>query len=195
MPLRDMPDHRFSAISAALVEHSAFLKKFLSRFFSSQQDIEDVVQEAYLRAFVAEQKRAIKHPKAFLFRVAKNVALTELTRKSRQITDYLEEAGHPATTGSGAGADEELEAQEWLGLYCEAISRLPDKCREVFLLRKVHGLRHNEIAHQMSLSLSSVEKYLQQGIVACKVFVAERQDIRAQQRRPATKAGLRNMLE
>lgn len=195
MPPGDRPEHRFSAVSAALVEHSVFLKKFLSRFFPSQQDIEDVIQEAYLRAFVAERKKAIDHPKAFLFRVAKNVALTELTRKSRQITDYLEEAGHPCATGSGAGADEELEAQEWLGLYCEAIARLPGKCREVFLLRKVHGLRHNEIAERMSLSLSSVEKYLQQGIVACKAFVAERQEIRPQQCPPGTRAGIRNVLE
>jgi len=77
-----------SAVSVAFIENNTFLKKFLMRFFSEQQDIEDVAQEAYLRAYVAEQHKNIEQPKAYLFRVAKNIALTKLTKKSRQITDY-----------------------------------------------------------------------------------------------------------
>jgi len=46
-----------SAVSAAYVENNTFLKRFLARFFSDRQDIEDVAQEAYLRAFVAEQQK------------------------------------------------------------------------------------------------------------------------------------------
>ena len=170
-PKRD--EHRLSAVSAALVENSGFLKKFLTRFFSNQQDIEDVVQEAYLRAYAAEQKKTIEHPKAFLFRVAKNVALSELSKKSRQITDYIEDLGALAVIDSEASADSEAEAQESLGLYCEAVATLPDKCREVFLLRKVHGLRHKEIADRMSLSISSVEKYLRQGVISCRTFIRD----------------------
>jgi hypothetical protein len=45
----------------------------------------------------------------------------------------------------------------------------------VFLLRKVHGLAHKEIAERMSLSVSSVEKYLLKGILACRAFVQERE--------------------
>ena len=65
-----------SAITAAFLEHSGFLKKFLAGFLPAQQDIEDVAQETYLRAFIAEQREEIEQPKAFLFRVAKNLALT-----------------------------------------------------------------------------------------------------------------------
>ena len=73
----------------------------------------------------------------------------------------------------GAAADSEVEAEEALGLYCEAVAALPEKCRQVFLLRKVHGLAHKEIAKRMSLSVSSVEKYLLRGILECKAFVQE----------------------
>lgn len=73
----------------------------------------------------------------------------------------------------GAAADSEVEAQESLGLYCEAVAALPEKCREVFLLRKVHGLAHKEIAERMSLSVSSVEKYLFRGALECRTFVQE----------------------
>ncbi len=79
-----------SAVSAAFVANHEFLKRFLARFFSNSQDIEDVAQEAYLRAYVAEQKKQIEQPKDYLFRIARNLALTKLKKKSNKITDYLE---------------------------------------------------------------------------------------------------------
>lgn len=164
-----------SAVSAAFVDNSAFLRRFLARFFSDSHDIEDVAQEAYLRAYVAEQQKDIEQPKAFLFRIAKNVALTKLSRKSEKITDYIEECSVSVVIEYGAAADSEVEAEESLGLYCEAVAALPEKCRQVFLLRKVHGLSHKEIAQRMSLSVSSVEKYLFRGVLECKAFIQERE--------------------
>jgi len=164
-----------SAVSAAFLVNHDFLKRFLARYFSDSQDIEDVAQEAYLRAYVAEQQKEIEQPKAYLFRIARNLALTQLTAKSKKITDYLEECGASVVIECGAGADSEVEAQESLGLYCEAVAALPEKCRQVFLLRKVHGLAHKEIAQRMSLSVSSVEKYLLRGILECKAFVQEQE--------------------
>lgn len=99
-----------SNVSTTFVAHNAFLKKFVARYFSSRQDVEDVVQEAYLRAYAAERERDIEQPKAFLFRIAKNVALTKLTRKSTQITDYLEEATAAAVIETAASADQEAAA-------------------------------------------------------------------------------------
>ena len=58
-----------SAVTGAFLENYVFLKRFLARFFQDNRDIEDVAQEAYLRAYVAEQKREIEQPKAFLFRI------------------------------------------------------------------------------------------------------------------------------
>ena len=164
-----------SAVSAAFLVNHDFLKRFLARYFSDSQDIEDVAQEAYLRAYVAEQQKEIEQPKAYLFRIARNLALTQLTAKSKKITDYIEECGASVVIECVAAADSEVEAQESLGLYCEAVAALPEKCRQVFLLRKVHGLAHKEIAQRMSLSVSSVEKYLLRGILECKAFVQEQE--------------------
>ena len=179
-----------SAVSAAFLVNHDFLKRFLARFFSDSQDIEDVAQEAYLRAYVAEQQKEIEQPKAYLFRIARNIALTELTKKSKKITDYLEESGASVVIEYGAAADSEVEAQESLGLYCEAVAALPEKCRQVFLLRKVHGLAHKEIAKRMSLSVSSVEKYLLRGILECQAFV-QAYEGRVPNREASTAAGSR----
>jgi RNA polymerase sigma-70 factor (ECF subfamily) len=168
-------DRRVASVSAAFVENSLFLKKYLARYFTNAQDIEDVAQETYLRAFAAEQKKHIEQPKAFLFRIAKNVALNELTRKSHQITDFIEDVSASIVLETAASAEEEVDAQESFGLYCEAVVSLPEKCRQVFLLRKVHGLAHKEIAARMSLSVSSVEKYLRQGVLTCRAFLDQKE--------------------
>lgn len=168
-------DRPVASVTAAFVENSLFLKKFLARYFVNSQDIEDVAQETYLRAFAAEQKKYIEQPKAFLFRIAKNVALNELKRKSHQITDFIEDVSASVVLDTAASAEEEVEAQELLGLYCEAVASLPEKCRHIFLLRKVHGLAQKEIATRMSLSVSSVEKYLRQGVLTCRAFLDQRE--------------------
>ncbi len=154
---------------------------FLHASFPDRQDIEDVAQEAFLRAYVAEQKKDIEQPRAFLFRIARNLALTQLTRKSKQITDYIEDSGDSVVIESGATVDSEVEAQQSFGLYCEAVAALPEKCRQVFLLRKVHGLPHKEIAERMSMSVSSVEKYLRRGVIETQAFVREREGLKPRQ--------------
>lgn len=159
-----------SSITATFVENNSFLKHFLVRYFSNAHDIEDVAQEAFLKSYQAElNKGSIEHPKAFLFKVARNIALKKLSKQSRIINENIEEL-----CDSGVlleySAESEVEASEALGKYCEAISTLPFKCREVFLLRKVHGLSHKEIAARMSLSISSVEKYLKKSLLVCNEY-------------------------
>ena len=165
-----------SAVSASFLEHQLFLKKFLSRYLYTQQDIDDVAQEAYLRAYQAEQKKDIEQPKAFLFRIARNIALTELTKKSRQITSYIADFDNSVVIPSEASVEDEIEARQHLGIYCEAVACLPKQCRRVFLLRKVHGLSHKEIAKRMGLTVSSVEKHLLKGVLKCRAYVRAREE-------------------
>lgn len=171
-------DRSLSEVTIAFLENSKFIKRYLARFLFNQQDIEDVAQEAYLRAYSAEKRSDVQQPKAFLFRIAKNVALTRLTQKSRQITDYLEESTAALLTEGGPAADDEVEASQSLGLYCEAVAALPERCRQVFLLRKVHGLKHREIAERLSLSVSAVEKHLRRGALDCRSYIRQRENAR-----------------
>ena len=164
-----------SAVSAAFLEHNRFIKRFLAQFLSNQHDIEEIAQETFLRAYVAEQQKDIEQPKAYLIQVAKHLALTKLSRKLDQITDYIEDVSPSVVIERVPSAETEAEARQTLGVYCEAVAALPEKCREVYLLRKVHGLAHKEIARRMSLSVSSVEKYLLKGILECRAYVNERE--------------------
>ena len=140
------------------------LKRFLYQFSSRSEDIDEMAQEAFLRAFDAELRQEIKSPKAYLFRVARNIALRELNKKSRQLTDYLEESVGENVLGREASIEEDVIAQQKLQQYCKAIAELPEQCRRVFLLRKVHAHSHKEIAAQLNISVRTVEKHIAKGV-------------------------------
>ncbi|MDA9560120.1 RNA polymerase sigma factor [Porticoccaceae bacterium] len=163
-----------SAVTRTFLENSAYLQAFLRRFLPRQQDIEDVAQEAYLKAYSVEQGKVIDHPKAFLFTIAKNIAINELTKKTRQVSEYIEECKTLPMMESSATAEDELEAQQTLGVYCEAVAALPEQCRRVYLLRRVHGLRQQEIADSLGISVRAVQKHLQKGTLKCRRFIDEK---------------------
>jgi RNA polymerase sigma factor (sigma-70 family) len=161
-------------LSGAFIIHQGALKRFIARFFSRTQDIEDIAQETYLRAFDAEQSGAqVRFPKAFLFRIAKNAALNELARKSRLLTDYIEDLSTPDVIEKGASAEEQVMAQEKLAMFCRAVASLPTQCRKAFLMRKVYGLSHKDIAEQLGISTSTVEKHIAGGLLRCSAYLRE----------------------
>ena len=162
-----------SLLTRVFMESSPVLHNFLRRFLHRHQDIEDVVQETYLKAYAAEKVTDISHPKAYLFSIAKNIALGELTKKSAQITGYIEECKNDLAMQSGSSLESELEAQQSLGAHCDAIATLPEKCRRVFLLRRVHGLKQREIAETLGISVRMVEKHLRLGTLKCSEYLAE----------------------
>ena len=140
------------------------LKRFLRRFCNRSEDVEDLAQEAFLLAFNAERGKEIRSPKAYLFRVARNIALRDLTKKSNQLTGYLEDAVDESLLGREASCEEELIAQQKMEQCCKAVASLPEQCRRVFLLRKIHAHSHKEIAEQLGISPRTVEKHIAKGV-------------------------------
>lgn len=167
---------KLSAITHAFIENSTFIKSFLRRFLHSQHDIEDVAQQAYLKAYCAEQEKSIEHPKSYLFTIAKNIAINELTKKSNRVTEYLEECDDSVSIEPSATLESEMEAEQSLGIYCDAVAALPEACRRIFLLRRVHGLKQTEIAETLGVSLRNVEMHLQKGTLKCREFVRNKQE-------------------
>jgi RNA polymerase sigma factor (sigma-70 family) len=163
-----------TGVLAAFVREHAPLRRFIGRLMRNPSDVEDIAQEAFLRAFSVEQGRPIEQPKSFLFRIAKHIALNQLTQKSRQITDYIEDLGGSDVVGTGGSAEEELIARQTLGLHCDAVASLSPQCRQAYLLRKVHGMSHKEIAAHLGIAVSTVEKHLIKGVEQCDRFIRER---------------------
>jgi RNA polymerase sigma-70 factor (ECF subfamily) len=158
----------------AFIDNQIPLRRFISRYMFSMHDIDDVSQEVFLRAYNAEKKGPVHQPKAFLFRIAKNLMLTEFSKKSRKLTDYIADFEYTEVLASDETLETSLMAQQKLGIYCEAVATLPEKCRRVVLMKKVYGLSHKEIAVKMGIQVSTVEKHLTKGVRQCHAIMAER---------------------
>ena len=151
------------------LRHEAAIKRYLFRFFSRQQDVDDVAQEAFIKAYATEIRTDVRHPRRLLFRAAKHAALSELSRKVNVTTDYIEDMEETAVLVDKreAAADEALNTRRMLAALSMAIAELPPMCQKVFILRKVEALPAKEVAARLQISVSAVEKHGALGIVKC----------------------------
>ena len=153
------------------------IKRFLTRFLYRPEDVDEIAQETFLVAYDANQKREIHSPKAYLFQVAKSIALRELTRKSSKMTNYLEDAlaQDEHLLDGNSTLEDQVIAQQKLADYCNAISDMPPQCRKVFLMRKLQAKSHVEIAEALNISRSMVEKHIANGVKKFDSYMLERE--------------------
>jgi RNA polymerase sigma factor (sigma-70 family) len=164
---------RFS-ILAEFKNSQLSLRNFIARYMISSHDIEDVSQETFLRAYKVEKEHRIDFPKAFLFRIAKNLMLSEFSRKARKITDYIDDCDEFDSAFNTESLESDVMAQQKVGIYCEAVAALPAQCRRVIIMKKVYGMQNKEIARRLELSVSTVEKHLSKGIKQSNAIISQR---------------------
>ena len=174
MPREQDKTQQSTPVLQAFQKHQGALRRFISRFVQRTQDIDDVAQEAFMRAFRAEKGKPIEQPKSFLFRIAHNVAITELTKKSHQIIDYIADIDESAVVWLDDSVEEQVIAKELIGIHCEAVAQLPPQCRRVFLMRKVHGMSHKDISVELGIAISTVEKHMSKAVRASANYIEQR---------------------
>jgi RNA polymerase sigma-70 factor (ECF subfamily) len=162
-----------STILEAYLENEKALKRFLRRFIKSREGADDLAQEAFLRAFAAETGRPIQAPKAFLFKVARNLALNELAKQSSAATQPLGdfEGQEVLEDSTQAAVDDAVDGRERIRMLARAIAALPPQCAKVFILRKMQGLSQKEIAARLNISVRTVENHVALGLVRCKAYM------------------------
>jgi RNA polymerase sigma-70 factor (ECF subfamily) len=164
-----------STILEAYLENELALKRYLRRFIRSREAADDLAQEAFLRAFAAETGRVIEAPKAFLFKVAKNLALNELARQTSVAMEPLGdlERQDVIEDNSQVAVDDVVDSRERVRLLARAIAALPPQCAKVFILRKMQGMSQKEIAVRLNISVRTVENHVAVGLSRCRAFMRE----------------------
>lgn len=152
------------------------LRRYIARFFSRAQDIDDTLQETFVRACAAETRGPILLPRAYLFRVAKHVALNKIARRKNSATESVEDFPDPDVVGSGTqpGVEQEVDGRRRLALFANAVAALPSQCRKVLVLKKIEGLSQREIAIRLGIAESTVEKHLAKALLLTRDYMARR---------------------
>lgn len=136
-------------------------------------EVEDIVQETYVRLCQVARPDRIRHPKSYMFRTARNLALDSVKRAENRLREPWNEGGFGNV---GVGVDEVLEqvaSSEEFGRFCEAVQQLPVQARRVFVLKKVYGYSQREIADELGLAQSTVEKHVALAVRRCAQYLSE----------------------
>lgn len=146
---------------------------YAGRIVGRREDAKDVVQEVFIRLW---QKRQQWQPRgsvrAYIYRIARNLSLNACReRRTRKRRD--EQSGIALMRGAPVRTPEEvLEAASLRAEVLAAINALPARRREIFVLSRLHGLTHREIAEAMGIARQTVSNQMTRAVADLRVALA-----------------------
>lgn len=162
-----------ASILESFKTHEKSLRFYISSFFITPQDIEDIVQETFLLTFKSDIQKKVLSPKHFMFRVARNLIISEYRRSSYKLTDYIEDLGQDAEPMDVSNLENDVDVQRKLGFFCEALAGLPEQRRRITILRKVYGLSIKEISRKLDMPVSTVNWHIAKAMVHCDNLIEQ----------------------
>ena len=161
-------------------KHTLFTRHFLSctnalkrlvGHMVKTDDIEDIVQETFVRSYEANLKSEIKYIRSYMLQTAKHLALNHLAKWDNKYNDSLESLALPPIELNTQQFESQFASKERFLLFCKATDQLEGNVRKAFILKKVYGLPQKEIADILQLSESTVEKHVARGLCLSAQFM------------------------
>lgn len=153
------------AASTDLAARSRTLRGALTRYFQRRlpdlNEVDDLVQEVFLRIVRRGRSEDLDRFEGYVFETAASV-IKDRFRRRRTRASASHVSFEPDLHGqTDVSPEQTILAREALRSTTRAILALPERTRTIFILRRLEGLSHPEIARRLGLSLSAVEKHVQ----------------------------------
>jgi len=149
---------------AQILPHEAALRRRLAAL--RIPDIEDVVSEVLTRAYSTDNWRRMDQGRALVFQIARNLLVDAARRHAIVSIDFVADLEALHLDDGGPSPEATAAARDELRQLQRALDALPPQPRRVFLMRRVQELSPQEIAVELHLSVSTVEKHLAKAMVA-----------------------------
>ena len=127
-----------------------------------------------MKSYEAKRKSRIRNNKAYLFTTARNLSLKHQALHANKLTEYIEDLDLLGVIDRQIPLDSVVEAHEQFSIFCEAVRDLPLQCRRVFILKKVYGLSHEEIAQRLNITVGTATQHLAKGVSRCTIYMEKR---------------------
>jgi RNA polymerase sigma-70 factor, ECF subfamily len=152
-----------SAFDILYSRYSKRIYKFAFSILKLQEDAENIVQDVYLNLW--EKKNEIKTKasvRSYIFTIVYNSSVSVLRKKSResQYSEYLKSIQNLEQSP----VDMELEYNELNNKFNEVKEQLPERQREIYKLHRFEGLKYQEIADKMNISVNTVENHMSRAL-------------------------------
>ena len=144
--------------------HHRDLVRYASRLVGDRDGGEEVVQNAYVRlAGRSAQSLAIEFPKAYVFAAARTAAFDFTAQQNQEWLNRVDIADVD-THAVGEEPIVALDRRQRIVRLAVLLNELPPACRSVFVMNKIEGRRHREIADRLGISVSMVEKHVMRAL-------------------------------
>lgn len=152
-------------------DHHSWLSGFLQRRLGCSHSAADLLQDTYLRLLTRGRLPEHAHSRGYLTRIAKGLVI-DLYRRRRVEQAYLDElASQPEA--SHPSPEVQAQAVEALMLVDRLLRGLPNNVSRALLMHRLDGMGYREIAEQLGVSVSSVEKYIARALQHCLMVALE----------------------
>lgn len=152
---------------AEVQPHEPALRQFLRPRVGRAADVDDVVQESFIKVLRARSAGQIRSAKAFLFTVARNTANNFFRKEKIYAPVPVDELPEWRVLDGGQDVSRAVNQRLQSELLAEAVAELPERCRKIFLLRVSDGLSYAEIAGGLAVSESTVRTQMARALAKC----------------------------
>ena len=144
------------------LEFESVLRACLYRYARNASDVEELLQETYARLLTAgaSNEPEVRSVRAFSLTVARNVAFDWLRHKQVVPIELVADMEAMDILDERDQIDAIVNSHQELMMLVKAVQQLPERCRQVFTLRKVYGYSQKEIAARMNITENTVEQQL-----------------------------------
>ena len=147
--------------------HEGPLVRFLRRSWPRQDEVDDILQDTYVRVYEAAAKALPQAPKSLLFTTARHLMIDRVRRRrvvSIEAVGGLGELDHLNVLIDEPSSETRASARQELRHLARAFDALPPRCRDVLWLRRVEDLPQKEVAQRLGISAKAVEKALARAV-------------------------------
>lgn len=132
---------------------------YFERRVRSREEAEDLTQEVFLRLVRRSEGADLDNPEAFVFRTAVNL-LRDRIRRDKTLRSHLNETELRQERFEGISPERVVLDRQALQAAMRRLNELDERTRDAFVLHRLEGWKHAEIAQAFGVSVSSVEKYV-----------------------------------
>ena len=150
--------------SSNVFPHERTLLGMARKMTGNVETAKDVVQQAYVELMSGDKWRAIENPRAYAMRAVRSISGRLLQRARIVPFDSFANMDEVGGIDPNPNAHDVLSAKEKRAIILDAIEQLPPQCRKVVKLRRLKEMLPRQIAEEMGVSLSMVEKHLAKGM-------------------------------
>lgn len=166
---------KLSAISASelIQEHRSELTQYLVRRNHYPETAADILQDAYIRLVNSKYKEEIKNPRAFLYRVVSNLSIDYHRSNNRRQAKHADESELAELPEQKPTLEHQLYTQEKIAFLKKAVSELPPRCQQVFILHKFRHYPYSRIMAELGISESTILKHIVKAVTHCRKRIKE----------------------